>query len=77
MILATIHRTALLDLEGIFVTVGKCEPGGTRTVLEEALADRCTQVMGLSWMQDYKDKPSQAAAAIIAAVLLKQIIVED
>lgn len=78
MIHATMNLKALTDLEHIFVTIGKCEPGGTRDVLEEELADRCTRIMGLPWMDDFKGKPSEAAAAIIALALLKQIeIVED
>lgn len=77
MIHSTMNLKALTDLEHIFVTIGKCEAGGTRDVLEEELADRCTRIMGLPWMRDYKNA-SEATAAILALVWTKQIeIVED
>lgn len=77
MIYAKADKRLYNDLVGIFIAIGRCAPGKSLEVLQEELASRCTQIMGLPWMMDHKE-PSEAAAAIICAVWLKQIeIVED
>lgn len=77
MIHATLTRRAYNDLENIFITVGKCDPGGTRSILEECLWEKCCVAMGLDWTRSH-GTASEAAAELIALKMLKQIdIVED
>lgn len=77
MIVATMGLKALVDLESVFILLGKTHPGTAQEIVEEALWDRCCQAMGMEWCKDFRCA-SEAAAMIIALALLKQIeIVED